>query len=126
MTTTMRLNEIENKRVGKEVAKMIRGLADKVKRVAEELPEEGQVAYGRVVDYLEEEYDDVRHKGIRIFSSYEDDMYKVASQLEPGDWWPKRAQNKCRNCHAEMHRLIGMARMYAIMVAEEKEDEIEY
>jgi hypothetical protein len=118
--------EMLNERVSAEVAKRFRHLFVQVTELGPELPEEGQFQYDRVANLLRDIRAVVAHEGASVLPKYTHHMLSQASLLEPRDWWPKSLQANCRALHDEMMRLIGMSDLIAIVMREEKKDEIDY
>jgi hypothetical protein len=118
--------EMLNERVSAEVAKRFRHLFVQVVELGPELPDPGQFQYDRVANLLRDIRAVVAREGASVLPKYTHHMLSQAPLLEPRDTWSKSLQAKCRSLHEEMHRLIGMADLIAMILREEKEDEIEY
>jgi len=126
MTTMTRTNDIVIEKITKEVVKKIRHLTVQVAELAPELPDQGQFDYERVVDLLRSVREDVVLQGASVLPSHLSRILSVAPRLEPRSWWPASLQAKCRSLHAEMHQLLGVGETIAMILREEKKDEVEY
>jgi hypothetical protein len=118
--------EMLNERVSAEVAKKFRHLFVQVAELGPELPEPGQFQYDRVANLLRDIRAVVAREGASVLPKYTHHMLSQAPLLEPRDTWSKSIQAKCRALHDEMMRLIGMSDLIAMILREEKEDEIDY
>jgi hypothetical protein len=118
--------EILNDKVSQELVKKIRHLFIQVAELGPELPDPGPFQYDRVANLLRDIRAVVAREGASVLPKYMHHMLSQAPLLEPRDTWTKSLQAKCRSLHEAMYRLIGMADLIAILIREEKEDEIDY
>jgi len=120
------VSEVVNEKVSAEVAKKIRHLSVSIQELAPNLPDEGQSQYGRVVDLLRMVRAQVTECGASVLQKHMLRMLDAAASLKPRDWWPKSLQAHCNSLHDEMCRLVGMVDLIAMIIKEEKKDEIDY